>query len=224
MPRTPHLLPTVGAALLLLAACETQPQPEPADPPGVTLPARPATIVDTLLIEGMPEPATARLLSATDADPPFSTYVPDGISAALEGGGDTAAVRFAAAFTGAAEPNAYMHVRLYAPATPPALAREIVTGFLRSRRVQDDPIGGIAIDEPYDVVEPPAWGAEAYSFAYVGDGNVPYVGRLVLARYGDRLLHVLTHYPAEYGDGLTPRFDWILGQWRWEDSGAMLTR
>jgi hypothetical protein len=73
-----------------------------------------------------------------------------------------------------------------------------------------------------DPAEPPGWGQEAYTFSYAGDGNVPITGRLVLGRHADRYFHVLTHYPAEYGDGLGPRFQSILEHWRWEDTGRPL--
>jgi hypothetical protein len=212
----------VATALTLgIAACETRPEPQPPEPPA--FPARAETRQDTVYIEGMPEVSTARLLHATELDPPFSTYVPAGIAAAAEAAGDSGAVRFSAAFTGEADPNAYMHVRLYPVGTNLLSAREVVAGFLRSRQPQDDPVAGTDVDAAQRL-DPPAWGLEAHRFDYAGEGGRHYVGRITLAQHGPRFFHVLVHYPAEYGDGLSPRLDYILEHWRWEDTGEPLRR
>jgi hypothetical protein len=215
---------TPTAALLLLFAACAAPDADDADPGPAhpALPERPGTVQDTLLIEGMPEPTTARLVrSPAGFGAPFTTYVPEGVDVDFEEGGDSAGVRFSAAFTGAADPNAYMHVRLYAPGAT-AAAQEVAASFLRSRLPQDHPVNGsLEAEQPYAQVEPPSWGDEAFAFRYAGERNTLYVGRIVLARQNGRVLHVLTHYPAEYGDGLGPRFARILQQWRWEDTGRM---
>jgi hypothetical protein len=209
----------VAVAACVLAGCNAQPQQEPAR---LQLAQRPDVVQDTILVEGLPQTLTARLLLAEELDPPFSTYVPDGLNAVVEAHGDSGSVRFSAAFAGREEPNAYMHVRLYPSDTDLLAAREVVAGFLRSRRPQDDPMGGLDIDEPQEPEQPPDWGLEAHRFDYAGDGNVAYVGRIVLAQYRDRFFHVLTHYPAEYGDGMGPRLDYVLRHWRWEDTGQPL--
>jgi hypothetical protein len=230
MKRLPALL--CGATLLATAACAEREPHADADAVETAAADRPETLVDTLLIEGMPEPSTARLLRSPPAFAlPFSTYVPEGIAAdfdppenadqaAAGTGGD--GVRFAAAFTGTPDDRAYMHVRIYARGAPQLSPREAVGAFLRTRQPQDDPVGAIDIDEPYDEIDPPAWGEQAFTFMYRGDGDVLTSGRLVVARHQDRAFHVLTHYPAEYGDGLAPRFARILEHWRWEDTGEML--
>lgn len=219
----PYHVALVLVAACLIAGCERQSQSQPQPPavPGVE--PRAEALQDTIQLEGMPEPITARLLVAGELDPPFSTYVPQGISPVLEAAGDSGSVRFSAAFAGREDPNAYMHVRLYPRGTDLLAAREVVAGFLRSRRPQDDPVGGSDVEEPQQQEEAPAWGLEAHRFDYAGDGNVPYVGRIVLARYRERFFHVLMHYPAEYGDGLGPRLDYILRHWRWEDTGQPLS-
>lgn len=215
----------LAPALLLIAACEAQPETE-TEAPAPTAPPRAQTMTDTLMVEGMPEPSTATLLTTPPGTPmPFSTYVPQGIDASFEGEADTVAVRFAAAFTPESDPNAYMHVRFYVPGTSVADARETLNAFLVGRQPDDDPIGDQPRNQPYEVMAaPPAWADEGYAIMYEGEGNVYYSASLILASRGGRVFHVLTHYPAEYGDGLGPRFDFILRHWRWDDTGDMLVR
>jgi hypothetical protein len=209
-------------ALLLLgcAACERprEPAPEVEPPPG---PPRAETIQDTLMLEGMPEPVTSRLVrSPVGVEPGFTTYLPPGLSMHADPAGDSAWARFSASFAGPADPNAYMHVRIY-PEGPEHLetARNVIAGFLRSRRLEDDPVGDlVATGEAYRQVKPPPWAEEAFSFDYVGHGNVRFTGMTALARRGARWFHVLTHYPVEFGDGLAPRFEYVLRHWRWADT------
>jgi hypothetical protein len=195
------------AAAMVLAACDAQP-PQQHSPGDIPAPSTRAEVLnDTILIEGMPEATTSRLLQSPPNSPlPFSTYVPEGLQAGFEGADDSLAVRFAAAFAGSADPNAYMHVRFYGPHVNVAEARELLGGFLATRVPEADPL---------DTTPSP----QAY---YQGDGNRIYVGHLVIATRRDRVFHVLTHYPAEYGDGLAPRFDRILEHWRWDDTGTPL--
>jgi hypothetical protein len=188
---------------------------EPPLPPGA-VPQRPEAVRDTILLEGMPEPVTARLFRSPDGyGLPFTTYVPEGIEVSLETDADSGGIRFAAAFTGRRDPNAYMHVFAQPRGTTGVVARQTALEFLRSRFL----IGGEA--RP---AEAPEWGTEAYAMAYSGDGGARYTGSLVLASHRGRWFHIMTHYPAEYGDGLEPRFRRMLEWWRWEDTGRPLGR
>jgi hypothetical protein len=231
--------PLLLAALLALAACGSQDHERPAQregpataipltdetvppqpmneaaplPPG-SVPERPASIRDTIEIEGMPESTTARLFRAPDGwGLPFSTYIPAGIEVAPETDADSGGIRFAAAFTGRADPNAYMHVYVYPRGATGIVARQGALEFLRSRFL----VG----DEARPAPAPP-WAHEAYAMSYSGDGGVPYTGSVVVASHRGRYFHVVRHYPAEYGDGLEPRFRRILERWRWEDTGRSL--
>jgi hypothetical protein len=193
-------------------------EPTDTDVPehGAQLPQRAASISDTLLLEGMPEVTLFRLFrSPEEATVRFSTYVPDGVHAAMEGAADTLAVRFSAAFTGMPHASAYMQVRFYPFDATNRNVLAAMSELLRRRA----PAG-----EELRAADTPAWATEAYTFTYRGDGNVLYVGRAVIALHAGRRFHVFTHYPAEFGDGLGPRFARILDDWRWEDTGAMLTR
>jgi hypothetical protein len=208
-----------GAGTAFPLTDETLP-PQPRDElpplPPESIAPRSRTIQDTLIIEGMPEPTTATLVQApSDFDLPFSTYVPRGIQPDFDMDGRGDAVRFTAAFTGRPDPNAYMHVFVYPAGTTGVRARESAFEFLRSRFLVGDEV------QPVDA---PAWGREAYALSYSGDGGAHYTGRMVLATHAGRYFHVLTHYPAEYGDGLGPRYARILEWWRWEDTGRPLRR
>jgi hypothetical protein len=187
----------------------------PPLPPESIAPRAPA-IRDTLLIEGMPEPTTATLVHTPPGfSLPFSTYVPHGITTEFGADGDSDAVRFTAAFAGRTEPNAYMHVFVYPAGTTGIQARSSAFEFLRSR---------FLVGDEANPTDTPPWAREAYALSYSGDGGVHYVGRLIIATHADRYFHVLTHYPAEYGDGLGPRHARILQWWRWEDTGRPLVR
>jgi hypothetical protein len=184
--------------------------------PAESIAVRPAAIRDTLLIEGTPEATTATLVDApSDFALPFSTYVPDGISTEFGADGDVDAVRFTAAFSGRPDPNAYMHVFVYPAGTTGIQARTSAFAFMRSRML---------VGDAANPIEAPAWAREAYTLSYSGNAGVRYVGRLILATHAGRYFHVLTHYPAEYGDGLGPRYTRILQWWRWEDTGRPLVR
>lgn len=181
---------------------------------------RPATRQDTILIEGMPEASTATLLKTpADFPLPFSTYVPDGIGTQV----DSAGVRFSAAFDGVDNALAYMYVRPHAPDTELHEARDRVREFLTSRLANDDPVDTDDYADVWDRSDAPDWAIDAYTFEYehAAPGSL-YFGRVILARHGATLFHVIIHYPAEYADGLAPRFDAILDDWRWEDTGRML--
>jgi hypothetical protein len=221
--------------LVLLVACggdDAAQAPEPApgappftdatlpeQPPGSpaaagALPARPEQVTDTIRVEGMPEALRLVLLRSPDGfRPPFSTYVPADMRATVESTGDSAAVRVAAQFGGIAEPNAYIHIRSYPPGQTLTQVQQNVRGFLRSREPWGDEAG------PTDR---PQWAQEAYAFSYSGDRGVRYVGRAIIAHRNGRFFHVLTHYPAEFGDGFGPRAQAVLRHWRWEDDGTTL--
>jgi hypothetical protein len=198
-------------------AVRGDPLPAPADSPAGAAPATPAdpraeTKADTLLLEGMPEPVVMTLVRAPNGlGLPFSTYLPPGLAVEFESGGDGAAVRFLAAFGRQPDPSAYLHVRLYPPGTSPADAMDAALA-----------VAGLAAGTHADTADPPAWALNGRDISHARDGTT-YLGRALIARHGDRFLHVVTHYPAEYGDGLGPRFARILHHWRWEDTGRMLT-
>jgi hypothetical protein len=219
MPRTATV---IFLAALLASACDRYPE-RPAD---VEEPPRPAArqtaITDTIMVEGMPEPVTLQLLqSPRDAAIHFSTYVPERLDARLEGGGDTVAVRIAAAFDGTPHPDAWMHIRFYPAGTTVDEAREMLSAFMATRRPEANPLGGRPADDPYQPAATPPWAEEAHAVQYRGEGDVLFLGHVILATRDGRVFHVLRHYPAEYGDGVEPRFDAVLRHWQWGDGSGL---
>ncbi|HSJ14171.1 MAG TPA: hypothetical protein VK939_07140 [Longimicrobiales bacterium] len=226
--------------LFLLAACAPDaPDEQALDEPEDTLPAppfnletlppdslstdggtdspppRPEVRVDTIHIEGTAQPERVALVRSPPAfRPPFSTYVPAGLRTEFMAGDSTPSVRFLAEFGGQLNPEAYLQVRIYPPGAAELVARNAVDAYLRGREPRQD---NITESSRW------TWAIDAYDFSYGGQARTThFVGSIAIARHGNRYLHVLVHYPAEYGDGMGPRVEQILREWRWEDDGRML--
>jgi hypothetical protein len=92
--------------------------------------------------------------------------------------------------------------------------RTAVDSYLRGRSPGRD---GFAPSEGWP------WSTGAWDFSYrEGTDPVQFMGTMAIARHGNRYLHLLAHYPADYGDGVGPRFHRLLQEWRWEDDGSRL--
>lgn len=195
----------------------TIPPDSPLPPaPTLLLPRRASVLLDSVRIEGDIQPERLTLVSAPPAfSPPFSTYVPEGLNVEFDAISDTAAsVRFIAAFAGQVNRAAYLQVRLYRPGAAELPARNAVESFLRGR----DPRG-----HAVQSTDRWPWSVATWHFQYSASSTQGgFLGSIALARHGNRYLHVLAHYPAEYGDGVGPRFQRILEEWRWEDDGEWL--
>jgi hypothetical protein len=227
------------AAALLLAACgdggSREPGTTPPDrtgnppfsmetlppdtPPPVPearpLPARPELLLDSVRIEGDWQRAELRLVrSPAGFEPPFTTYLPSGLEVHFEVPDSAPSVRFIAAFGGRVNPEAFLQVRVYPEGTTRAAAEREVTAYLAGRGPRQDQV---TRSEGWP------WTEAAWDFHYgAGPDTGGYLGTMGLGRYGNRFFHVLAHYPAEYGDGVGPRFHRILQEWRWEIDGARL--
>lgn len=176
---------------------------------------RPAVRADSVRIEGMWQHDRLTLVRSPQGfAPPFSTYLPAGLRVDFVTSDTDPAVRFMAAFAGRVNPEAYLQVRLYPPGASELLVRSSVDAYLRERDPREEhvrPSGGWP------------WTVAAWDFDYgEGRANERFIGTIGIARHGNRFLHVLAHYPAEYGDGVGPRFHRILQEWRWEDDGSGL--
>jgi hypothetical protein len=196
---------------------ETLPPDSPVpERPAATQPARPAQRTDTISIEGMPQEERLTLVrSPAEFIPPFSTYVPAGMRAEFMPGDSTPSVRFVAAFAGRVNPEAYLQVRVYPRGAAELVVRQAADAYLRGRDPRQD---NVRESERWP------WAIDGYDFSYGGqEGTAYFIGTMAIARHGNRYLHVLAHYPGEYGDGMGPRVERILREWRWEDDGAMLT-
>lgn len=199
-------------ALLLLAACTggaDEPAPQPPAQEAPSLPPRAEARQDTILLEGMPEIITSHLYQAPASFPlPFSTYIPEGMAPETVSAEEGEAIRVVVEFGGRRNENAYLQITALPAGTTEAQAREIA----RSQAAE-----GI---QPDDVPFYP-WSIAEHMFMRGGQRGFV-VGRLALGRHGGRYFTITSHYPAEYGDGLGPRIDYILRNWRWEDTGQGL--
>lgn len=180
-----------------------------------SLPPRPAVLEDSISIEGMAQAERLTLVrSPAGFSPPFTTYLPSQMRVDFVASDTTPSVRFVAAFAGRTNPEAYLQVRLYPPGAAELVARTAVDTYLRGRDPRQDNV------HPSEGWQ---WTIDAYDFQYgAGPQQSGFMGTIGIARHGNRFFHVLAHYPAEYGDGVGPRFERILREWRWEDDGSRL--
>ncbi|HEX6309547.1 MAG TPA: hypothetical protein VFZ69_15220 [Longimicrobiales bacterium] len=185
--------------------------PAPAPPTDAVLPERPATRVDTVMVEGTPTVETLTLVTApADFTVPFTTYVPPGMRTAFDGPGS---VRFVAAFGGTVNPHAYMLVQVHPSGSARPDAATILSALMQSSAAEEHEV--VAAEQP-------AWALETTAFRYIAADRTNFTGSITIARHGDTYFHVIRSYPVEYGDGLPPRLHTILRHWRWEDTGGML--
>lgn len=181
---------------------------------------RPATRTDTLVLEGLAEPIALRLFRTPDDFPlPFSAYVPEDMAATIpDVEGEGAALRFEARFGGVPNERAFVHVFVYPPGTDPQTALATVRAFQAADGI---PVGrGLAPLGDAEAARDMAWAEHAYTLRIQGDDEW-YLGSIGIGANEGRLFHVLSHYPAEYGDGFVPRADLILETWRWADGGPL---
>lgn len=196
---------------LLLGAAACAPDPEPAAPPGAPAleaapdtveagapeAARPASVTDTLRVEGTPEPIDLRLVTYADVPLPFSTYLPEGWDDDVLGSGEGTAVRFT---MGEASLSLFVPMHAATEADVTDLARAVA-----------DSRGGARPLEP-----PGAWARSAFAFAEGGR-----VGTVRVGAHGGTFFYVLEDYPVEYGDGFAPRARLVLDRLRWADGAGL---
>lgn len=156
---------------------------------------------------------------------PFWTLVPDsGLTVRVEapeadesGHGFDGAVRFE--WQGGPQP-AFLRLVVLERTMSDNDARGIVRGI----GTDFGPTGsqGIEYDE---AVSPPGhpWATLGYRLRGQVRG-VAVDGWISLGRHAERPFYFMALYPPEYGDGLAPRFDYILRHWEWLDTGQPLYR
>jgi hypothetical protein len=169
-----------------------------------------AILHDTILLEGVPEPVELRHVQAPDGFPmPFSTYAtPDFAVEAGEGEGEVPTVRFVAEFGGARNDEAFLEIAAHPPGTSRAEAEA------RAMATLEGPAEPVPEQERRR-----GWALAEWRLrdgAAPGSGEAR-IGRVGLGTREGRYFHVLTRYPAEYGDGFGPRAASILDHWRWND-------
>lgn len=168
--------------------------------------ARPDTKQATIHIEGNPEHLTLQRFTPDASFPlPFETYVPADMTADTVDTGRGAVVRIRAAFGDRPVNAAALHIAALPPDTDAAEAE------LWASALAD----GVARDELYQEREP-AWGRAMHRL----EGER--AGFVALDTHAGRWFYVLAAYPPEYADGMGPRIEAILDEWRWLDTGEPL--
>lgn len=174
--------------------------------------ARPDSIVDTLMVEGMPEPMVLRRVEASAPFPlPFSTYVPASMTAetASSGEGDALRITMAEPTDFTREAAIVVHVH------PEGTTREQAVDAAR----ETASAGGAEV-EPLE--RPHAYALASFRFRRPGDPRSRVVGWVEVGEREGRFFRVMVAYPAEMGDGMSPRVGAVLREWRWQPSGDPL--
>lgn len=199
------------SSIMILANCNasdkqeaTTGPKEDTDEPVVT--SRPDTMEITFSIEGVTEAMDMYLLGSQKEFPlNFSTYIPVDMQTETVRSDEGSAIRIWAAFGGHPNKEAYLTIYAFPAAVP---AEEV-----RKTSVEQVKMLG---DVAEDTVSHP-WADTVYSL----NGNR--MGFLALAQEKDRWFYLLAAYPPEYADGMGPRINQIIEQWRWKDSGDGLS-
>jgi hypothetical protein len=177
------------------------------------LPLRPQTKMETISLEGMEQTLGFRLYDSRAAglDVPFTTYVPDdmAIRSAPAETGDRFVAR--AVFGGQVEPRAFVEARFLPPLASEQAAAESLAAWAP----------GEERSSPLESGKRFSWSVRE-RWTQRGQGQDEVQGVAALGRHGDRWFVILVEYPIEYGEGLLPRVEQVLEEWRWEDNGGGL--
>ena len=160
---------------------------------------RPATKTATISVEGEKVPITLKLYDQYSNL--FTSYFPDKDFLA-EGGssGEGTGVRFIANFGGSRNDNAYVHVAFLNNLKTFGQLKTFVNaknGLIASNKWR-------VVSRNQKVSYP--WAKEKIVFSQ--GKNI--VGSVYLGQQNGKVFYVITHFPAEYGDGFPPRADLIL--------------
>lgn len=191
----------------------TPPPDTPPPPPPRPLPELPDRIEDTILVEGTPQPIIVRRVDSPAGFPlPFATLAGEDFDVETEAG-EAPAVRFVARFGGVRNQDAVLELVVHPAGTSREEAERRASEALRfhdqpvprEERRFDGSVGEWRIGEASPVPAPE-----------VG------VGHVALGERDGRYFHLVSRYPAEYGDGFPPRAAVILESWRWADGSPLL--
>lgn len=193
---------------LLLASCSAEPEVDPS----TSLPGPPATKEGTLSVEGAEERVALQQYASPESFAlPFSTFIPDELTAEPLPSDEGDGVRFVARFGGVRDENAKVQLVVHPAGTTEELAREVVRSVAESY----GPVRGSTEVEPTDRFP---WAVAQFRFSGEGMGsNVPVVGAVGLGHHAGRWFHIVVQHPEEMGDGFPPRARIVLDQLRWAD-------
>jgi hypothetical protein len=157
---------------------------------------------------------------------PFSTYVPEDMDAEFDAIETGHIVNFPARFGGQRTDRARLTIHAYPPGTSVDQAQTELAAYLSGLFPDDTPLTRGAQYEQATPVEPASrypWATEESRYRVPGDqpGTV-LTGRAGVSSHGNRVFFFIIEYPAEFADGMGPRVEAILDEWRWEDTGEAL--
>ncbi|AFZ12079.1 hypothetical protein Cri9333_1174 [Crinalium epipsammum PCC 9333] len=163
---------------------------------------RPPTKTATIYVEGEKTPVTLKLYK--QSSPKFSTYYPDQffVSERLSSDEGTRTY-FYVNTTGTKKTDAYVSVGYL----------NFIKNLGQLKQFVDGKRGLIAFNG-WQVTNrtkklPYAWAKEKISFQQRKDNQL-YLGNVILGQSKGQTFYVITYYPAEYGDGFSPRENLIL--------------
>lgn len=160
---------------------------------------RPATKTATITIEGEKTPITLKLYE--EQNELFITYFPsEEFVAESVSSGEGTAVKFITNFDGNKDENAYISIFFPNNVNTIKQLESFVngqSGLLAANKWQ---VSSRTQNVSY------AWAKEKIDFRQ----GQEIIGTLYLGEQNGKVFYVIIHYPAEYGDGLTPRADLIL--------------
>ncbi len=195
---------------------ETLPQSQPpsAGVPGASANMqRPASQIGVLMLEGAADSVEFRLVQSPAGFPAgFSTYIPADMQAQPRATDAGHSLEIVANFGDVRNERAYLQFFFYPAGTSLALARTNIDSFITGLNPEVDR------SRP---VTPYPWATEQIAFSYPHEQQT-FVGHAAIAQRGAVPFHLIVHYPAEYGDGMGPRVDAVLREWRWDDGSPLM--
>ncbi|HEX6693338.1 MAG TPA: hypothetical protein VF035_01420 [Longimicrobiales bacterium] len=173
--------------------------------------SRPATLVDSISIEGSKEPMTLTLVESPAGFPmTFSTYMPPDMQ--VEFDADSAAVKFIAAFGGTVQPKAFVQVQRVGEGGVENVRADSVVGRM---------LAGRTLGNTQLLSGAPPWASDGAGFTYTEEG-ARYNGTIAIRGGGDNPFRIVIHMLSEYADGMSPRVQMILENWRWADGSSLI--
>jgi len=173
-------------------------------------PTRPPVRLDTIYIEGMPQPVRLQLVESPAIFPmPFTTYVPPGFIFEEIRRGDQPEVRFVMELGGRRNDDAFLEIAAY----PTGLSVEGAEERARHAAAAGAHlVPATNSDIPWAIRE---WRSSVRNEA--GES----VARVILGRHGDRYFQLRIRHPVAYAEGFGPRAAIVLREWRWSDGSSI---
>lgn len=220
-----RLLTTILAvvlALALLVGCSSGPATVPEEPApqeetpvevenhlpgeetGFAALERPETKTDTISIEGMEESFSFTRFDAENIG--FTTYIPEDIVATVVSTDEGDAVVAYTYFAGQQRDDAYLSFFLYREGITLEEAMAGTKDMLAAE--------GYELAERLDDYRSHPWAQEEFTFGKDED-NIYYMGTAAFGNRGNRVFRVMTHMPAEFGDGFGARIAKIIDDIEW---------